>query len=96
MNTNSTTNSINQELQAFIQSMKKDQTQYEVLKDDKQFDNWERSFLAVARTHKLDEVFNEAFQPGTTQEEQDLWQEKQRFVYSVFDLTLKTDYGKHL
>jgi hypothetical protein len=42
------TNSISQELQTFIRSIKKDRTQYKVLKDDKQFDNWQRSFLAVA------------------------------------------------
>jgi hypothetical protein len=55
-----------------------------------------RDLSSLLHEHKLDEVFNETFIPGPTQEEQDLWQEKQRFVYSVFDLTLKTDYGKTL
>jgi hypothetical protein len=50
----------------------------------------------VAQIHKFDEVFNAAFKLGPTKEEQDLWQEKQRFVYSVFDLKLKKDCGKTL
>jgi hypothetical protein len=96
-NTGHSGSSNHSELQNFIRSIKKDRSQYEVIKDDRQFDNWQRSFLAVARTHKLEEIFDENYTPdGNKPEEFQLWQEKQRFVYSVFDLTLKTDYGKTL
>jgi hypothetical protein len=65
------------ELQNFIRSIKKDRMQYEVIKDDRQFDNWQRSFLAVARTHKLEEAFDENYTPdGNKPEEFQLWQEK--------------------
>jgi hypothetical protein len=52
--------------------------------------------LAVARTQKLDEVFNKNYIPVVSPDEQALWNKKQQFVYSVFDLTLKPDYGKTL
>jgi hypothetical protein len=93
-----TTNTNNNSTNAnnFSKNIKKDCNQYDVLKDDRQFDNWKRSFLAVARTHELDEVFDETYIPGTSPDEQALYWKKQKFVYSVFDLTLKTDYGKTL
>jgi hypothetical protein len=34
--------------------------------------------------------------PGITPDKQALWWKKQQFVYNVFDMTLKTDYGKAL
>ena len=51
--------------------------------------------MATARSHSCEEVFNLKYKPKTT-EERDLFIEKQKFIYSVFDECLLTDMGKAL
>ena len=65
------------------------------MKENKQWDDWRRSTLATARSHCCEEVFNSKYKPKTT-EERDLFIEKQKFIYSVFDECLLTDMGKAL
>jgi hypothetical protein len=80
----------------FSKKIKNAHSQYKVLKDGRQFNNWKRSFLAVARTHKLDVIFDGNCELGLSPDEQALWKKEQQFFSSVFDLTLKIDYGKTL
>lgn len=80
----------------FSRNNLKDRSQYKVLKDERQYNNWQILFSAVAITHELDELFDDSCVPGVSPDEQALWNKKQQFVSSVFDLTLKTDYGKNL
>ena len=63
------------------------------MKDDKQYDNWNRSTVALARSHDVEDVFNESYVPSTI-EDAVLFAAKQKFVYAVFDKALQTDIGK--
>jgi hypothetical protein len=87
-------NNTSSELQNFIRGVKGDKWQCSEIKDERHFDNWERSFLATARSHHIEEVFN----PGYTPRSKDapLFEEKLNFAYTVVDATLKTNMGKSL
>ena len=88
-------NNLNSELQNFIKGVKRDKTQYQEIKDERHFDNWQRSFLATVRSHRIENVFNSTYVPSTP-EEKLLFQEQLKFAYTVLDATLKTDMGKAL
>jgi hypothetical protein len=79
----------------FLKGNKRDKSQYEVLKDERQFDNWQGSFIALARTHKIADVLNPAYVPSNTNDRL-LFAEKQEFAYTVLDATLRTNMGKTL
>ena len=79
----------------FKRSIKRDKTHYTVLKEDKQWDNWRRTTTATARSHDCDDVFDPKYKPKTP-EERELFNEKQKFIYSVFNDCLQTDTGKSL
>ena len=87
--------SVDNELQNFYRGVKRDKTQYPVLKDERKYDNWERSFLATARWHRIEHVFDRDYSP-TDPKEQTLFDEQKKFAYSVLDATLLTDKGKSL
>jgi hypothetical protein len=82
-------------LQDFEKGIRRDKLAYLVLKDDKEWDNWRRSTIATARTHKCAEIFDANYIPKGD-EERALFQQKQLFMYSVFDKKLQTDMGKNL
>ena len=66
-----------------------------MLKEDKQWDAWERSTVAQARAQDLSDVLDPDFVPSTP-EGHELFVEKQKFVYAVFEKNLLTDKGKSL
>ena len=51
--------------------------------------------MVTTRSHCCEEIFNPTYKPKTP-EEKDLFLEKQKFIYSVFDDCLLTDMGKSL
>ena len=77
----------------FKRGIKRDKSHYAVFKDAKQWDGWRRSTLATARSHNCEEVFNPSYRPSS--EDRDVFAEKQKFIYSVFEEKLQTDMGKH-
>ena len=81
--------------EAFRYGIKKDTTQYPMLKQDNGFDDWYRLTLSLAHTHDIYDVFNENYVPVTT-EEIELFKLKQQFVYSILVRCLMTDKGKSL
>ena len=85
----------NLELESFQKGTKRDKTQYDELKDERNFEIWKIEFLATAHSHKLEDVFNHTYVPRN-QDEIDIFQAKQSFAFSVLARTLKTDYGKIL
>ena len=87
--------SVNNELQNFTKSIKCDITQYAPIKDDCDFNTWQQSFLALASTHKIEEVFDPGYAPSTPEGHQ-LFTEKQKFAYTILDSVLLTDMGKTL
>jgi hypothetical protein len=72
------------ELQNFLKGVKRDKSQYTKLKDERQFDNWQCSFLGTARAHHIEEVFDPSYVAYTV-EERLLFDEKQKFAFRVLD-----------
>ena len=63
-------------------------------KDERYFDGFKRSLFIVAKTHKCNEVLDPNYTPGSEPEEQELYEAKQTFMFSVFNANLQTDMGK--
>ena len=78
----------------FRRGIKRDQSHYTVFKEDKQWDSWRRATISTARAHACDEVFDPSYKPKD-KENKDLFDEKQKFIYSVFESILRTDMGKY-
>ena len=57
--------------------------------------NWQRATMAQARAQDVSEVLDPTFKPSTTADHT-LFDEKQKYMYAVFEKTLLTDKGKAL
>ena len=79
----------------FKRGIKRDPSQFSIFKDDATWDNWNRSTIAQARTQDIEDVLKPSFIPVTIEDIQ-LFEEKQKFMYAVFEKTLLTDKGKAL
>jgi hypothetical protein len=90
---NSSDMAVRDELTRFRNSIKRDMTEYNEIKDDRDFDNWQRSFLAMAACHQIKEVFDPDYTPNSS-DEVEIFNLKQTFAYSVLVRVLKTDVGK--
>ena len=67
---------------------------YPSLKDERYFDGFKRSLFIVAETHECNEVLEPNYTPGSEPEEQELFEAKQTFMFSVSNANLQTDMGK--
>ena len=67
---------------------------YPSLKDVRYFDGFKRSLFIVAKTHECNEVLDPNYTPGSEPEEQELFEAKQTFIFSVFNANLQTDMEK--
>ena len=73
------------------------QQAYPIFKNDLFYDTFQRSFLAIIKAQGLYDVADPVYDPGDGDYyEQELFQEKQSFVYSVLDTSLQTDKGREL
>ena len=79
----------------FKRSIKRDITHFIPLKDDAAWDNWERATMAQARAQDVADVLDSNYSPSSV-EETALFDEKQKYMYAVFEKTLLTDKGKAL
>ena len=82
-------------LRDFLRGIKCDVSLFKDLKDDAAWDNWNRSTKAQANAQGLEDILNPAFRPDTS-DDKALFNEKQKFMYAVFEKTLLTDKGKSL
>ena len=82
------------ELMGFKKGIKREIAAYPSLKDERYFDGFKRSLLIVAKTHECNEVLDPNYTPGSVPEEQELFEAKQTFMFSVFNANLQTDMGK--
>ena len=82
------------ELMSFRKGIKREITEYPSLKDERYFDGFKRSLFIVAKTHKCSEVLDPNYTPGSEPEEEELFEAKQTFMFSVFNTNLQTDMGK--
>ena len=82
------------ELMSFKKGIKSEITAYPSLKDERYFDGFKRSLFIVAKTHECSDVLDPTYTPGSEPEEQELFEAKQTFMFSVFNTNLQTDMGK--
>ena len=79
------------EQMGFKKDIKREIAAYPSLKDERYFDGFKRSLLIVAKTHECNEVLDLNYTPGSENEEQELFEAKQTFMFCVFN---KNDMGK--
>ena len=82
------------QLLAFKKSIRWEVSQYTMLKDEKYFGTFKRSLLVTATTHGCEEMKNGNYKPEKNKDSQDLFKQKQYFMYSVFNRVLQSDMGK--
>ena len=82
------------ELMGFKKGIKREIAAYPSLKDERKFDGFKRSLFIVAKTHECNEVLDPTYTSGSEPEEQELFEAKQPFMFSVFNANLQTDMGK--
>ena len=78
----------------FKKGIKREVAAYASLKDERYFDGFKRSLFIVAKTHECNEVLEPTYTPASEPEEQELFEAKQTFMYSVFNANLQTDMRK--
>jgi hypothetical protein len=79
----------------FQRGIKRDKAHYPVLKDDRYWDNFYRSFVVTAVSHNVEKVLDPSYVP-TNPADSSLFEEQKKFVYSALEHTLQTDMGKNL
>ena len=82
------------ELMSFKKGIKRETTAYPSLEDERYFDGFKRSLFIVAKTRECSEVLDLNYTPGSEPEEEELFEAKQTFMFSVFNTNLQTDMGK--
>ena len=78
----------------FKKGTKREIAAYPSLKDERYFDGFKRSLFIVAKSQECNEVLDPTYTPGGKPEEQELYEPKQTFMFSVFNANLQTDMGK--
>ena len=82
------------ELMGFKKGIKREIAAYPSLKDERYFDGFKRSLFIVAKYHECNEVLDPTYNSGSEPEQQELFEAKQTFMFSVFNANLQTDMGK--
>ena len=77
----------------FRKGIKRDPTLFPILKDQKQWDNFERDTRVQARAQAVDNVLDPTY-VASTSEERELFKEQQKYMCAVFVKALLTDQGK--
>jgi hypothetical protein len=79
----------------FNKGIKRDIHAYSTIKQDQQWDNWNRGTIGQARAQDVSNVLNPNYNP-TYAIELALFNEQTKFVFGVFEKHLQTDKGKAL
>ena len=82
------------EQMGFKKGIKREIAPYPSLKDERYFDGSRRSLFIVSKTPECNEVLDPTYTPGSEPDEQELFEAKQTFMFSVFNANLQTDMGK--
>ena len=86
-------NTSNQKLLSFRKGIKREETAYPTLKDERYSDSSSRSlYVITARSHECEDVLDPEYTPSYSEKE--LFEAKQVFMFSVLDEHLVTDMGK--
>ena len=65
------------------------------LRDEHHFEYFQRDLFMIAKSHNVSEVLDPTFTPGPSQEEKELYEAKETFMYKVFKETPLTDMGRN-
>jgi hypothetical protein len=90
---NVTMSTVQTELATFRKGIKRDAAQYPVIKQDIEWDTWNRSVVSIARAQAVEQVLDSTYRPVLI-DEIALFEEKQKYMYAVFERTMQTDKGK--
>ena len=71
-------------LMGFKKGIKREIAAYPSLIDERYFDGFKRGLFIVAQTHECNEVLDPTYTPDSEPEEQELFEAKQTFMFSVF------------
>ena len=85
-------NTSNQILVSFRKGIKREETSYPTLKDERYFDSLSRSLYITTKSHECDEILDPDYTPSNSEKE--LFETKQIFMFSVLGKHLLTDMGK--
>ena len=77
---------------SFRKGIKREETVYPTLKDERYFDSFSRSLYLTAKSHECEDVLDPEYTPSNSEKE--LFEAKQVFMFSVLDKHLLTDMGK--
>ena len=84
------------DLMGFKNGIKREIAAYPSLKDERYFNGFKRSLLIVAKTYECNEVLDPNYIPGSAPEEQELFDTKQTFMFSVFNANHQMTWGRPL
>ena len=65
-----------------------------MVKDNKYFEAFKGNLLVTATTHGCEEILEGDYMSGYDDDSQELFKQKQYFMYSVFNKLLQSDMGK--
>ena len=77
-----------QHLLNFKKSIKREVSQYTILKDEKYFEAFKRKLLVAATTHSSEEALDPHYIHGHDTDSQELFQQQQYLMHSVFNKVL--------
>ncbi len=79
----------------FRKGIKRDPNLFDAFKNDDGWDNYKRSLEIQARAQNVSNVLDDSYVP-TTNDDKELFQEQQKYMFSVFEKTLKTQNGLNI
>ena len=82
----------NQKLICFRKGIKREETAYPTLKDERYFHSFSRSLYITAKSHECEDVLDPEYTLSNSEKE--LFEAKQVFMFSVLDQHFLTDMGK--
>ena len=79
----------------FKKGIRRDPNMFHALKNMKTWDNWKRSTIAQARSQGVEEILDANYKCSTGEtDKQELFDEKQKYMYGVFEQKLLTNTKK--
>ena len=80
--------------QEFRKGIKRDKSHYEILKNEKLWDDWKGKSISTIHAHNCANVIDPTYLPSTP-EEKELFQEQNTYIYDILNTILQTTMGNH-
>ena len=79
---------------AFKKSIKREVSQYTMLKQETYFEAFKRNLLVTATTHDCEEILDGNYKPENNSDSKEHFEQKKYFMYSVFNKVLQSDISR--